>query len=129
MSRTLFSLGAIAFCLLFCISPKLTAQGSNAAIVGSCFDSSGAAVPNATVEAREVNTNLKSESKTNTAGYYATTGHGPDLMEAARNAVRYMIRHLCGSYGFTAEEAYAMAESYGVETGRSGRLATAHVNS
>ena len=63
-------MGAIALCVLFCVSQKLTAQGSNAAIVGSCFDSSGAAVPNATVEAREVDTNLKSESKTNTAGYY-----------------------------------------------------------
>src|SRR5260370_37899705 len=70
MSRTLFSMGAIALCVLFCVSQKLTAQGSNAAIVGSCFDSSGAAVPNATVEAREVDTNLKSESKTNAAGYY-----------------------------------------------------------
>ncbi len=70
MSRTLPSIGAIALCVLFCVSQKLSAQGSNAAIVGSCFDSSGAAVPNATVEAREVDTNLKSESKTNAAGYY-----------------------------------------------------------
>src|SRR5260370_35508600 len=70
MSRTLPSIGAIALCVLFCVSQKLSAQGSNAAIVGSCFDSSGAAVPNATVEAREVDTNLKSESKTNAAGFF-----------------------------------------------------------
>ena len=32
--------------------------------------------------------------RTNTAPYYATTGHGPDLMSAARTAVRHMITYL-----------------------------------
>src|SRR5579872_3654307 len=32
--------------------------------------------------------------RTNTAPYYATDGIGPDLYEAARNAIRHMIAHL-----------------------------------
>src|SRR5699024_11126011 len=39
-------------------------------------------------------------------GYYVTTGHGKDLMEAARNAIRYMIEHLAQTYKMTEEEAY-----------------------
>ncbi|MHB8573881.1 MAG: acetamidase/formamidase family protein [Dehalococcoidia bacterium] len=46
--------------------------------------------------------------RTNTAGWYATTGHGPDLTEAARNAVRHMIAHLCDRHGFTPDEAYVL---------------------
>jgi acetamidase/formamidase len=46
--------------------------------------------------------------RTNTAGYYATTGHGPDLMEASRQAIRHMIDHLGRRYGFTREEAYIL---------------------
>jgi acetamidase/formamidase len=46
--------------------------------------------------------------RTNTAAYHATTGHGPDLMEASRQAVRHMIAHLVDAYGFTPEEAYIL---------------------
>jgi acetamidase/formamidase len=46
--------------------------------------------------------------RTNTAGWYATTGHGPDLMEAARTAVRHMIDHLGREYGLGREEAYIL---------------------
>jgi len=46
--------------------------------------------------------------RTNTAGYYATTGHGPDLLEAARQSVRHMIAHLGLRYGFSREEAYIL---------------------
>jgi len=46
--------------------------------------------------------------RTNTAGYYATTGHGPDLMEATRQAVRHMITHLADRYGFSRDEAYIL---------------------
>src|SRR5699024_5214827 len=41
-------------------------------------------------------------------GYYVTTGHGKDLMEAARNAIRYMIEHLVQTYKMTEEEAYML---------------------
>lgn len=47
-------------------------------------------------------------ARTNTAGYYATDGIGPDLMEAARNAVRHMLDHLERTYGLSREDAYML---------------------
>ena len=41
-------------------------------------------------------------------GSYATTGVGPDLMEAAKDAVRAMIDHLGRSYDLSPELAYAL---------------------
>src|SRR3712207_3970254 len=46
--------------------------------------------------------------RTNTREWYATTGHGPDLMEAARNAVRHMIAWLVREHGLSREEAYIL---------------------
>jgi acetamidase/formamidase len=46
--------------------------------------------------------------KANTKGYYVTTGHSPNLFEAAQNAVRHMIRHLVKHYDLTRHEAYAL---------------------
>ncbi len=46
--------------------------------------------------------------RTNIAPYYATTGHGPDLMEAARNAVRNMIEYLERTYGLSRANAYML---------------------
>jgi acetamidase/formamidase len=43
---------------------------------------------------------------TNTAPWYATTAHGPDLFAAAQQAVRHMIHHLATERGFSREEAY-----------------------
>ena len=43
---------------------------------------------------------------TNTAPWYATTAHGPDLFEASQRAVRHMIDHLVRERGFSREEAY-----------------------
>lgn len=47
-------------------------------------------------------------ARSNTAAYYATDGIGPDLMEAARNAIRHMIDHLQRSYGLTRPDAYML---------------------
>ncbi|MDQ7844517.1 MAG: acetamidase/formamidase family protein [Armatimonadota bacterium] len=41
-------------------------------------------------------------------GYYATTGIAPDLMEAARKAVRHMIGYLTTRYSLTPEDAYVL---------------------
>jgi acetamidase/formamidase len=41
-------------------------------------------------------------------GYYVTTGHGEDLLEASRNAIRYMIEHLKDTYGMKPQEAYML---------------------
>ena len=43
---------------------------------------------------------------TNTAPWFATTGHGPDLFGAAQRAVLHMIDHLARERGFSREEAY-----------------------
>jgi acetamidase/formamidase len=41
-------------------------------------------------------------------GYYATTGIGPDLMEAARTATRAMLDHLVRRYRLGRQEAYVL---------------------
>ncbi len=41
-------------------------------------------------------------------GYYATTGISPDLMEAARKAVRHMIAYLTRTHHLTPEDAYVL---------------------
>ena len=40
--------------------------------------------------------------------HYATTAHGPDLYQNARQAVRHMIDHLVRHRGLTREEAYIL---------------------
>ena len=47
------------------------------------------------------------------AGYYATTGIGPDLMTGAKNAVRRMIDWLGKEYGLEPEEAYLLCSVAG----------------
>ncbi|MHB8599387.1 MAG: acetamidase/formamidase family protein [Ktedonobacteraceae bacterium] len=46
--------------------------------------------------------------KANQKGYYVTTGHSPNLYEAAQNAVRHMISHMVKHYDLTRAEAYAL---------------------
>ncbi|MDQ2904658.1 MAG: acetamidase/formamidase family protein [Chloroflexota bacterium] len=46
--------------------------------------------------------------RTNTAPYYATDGIGPDLMEAARNAIRHMLDYLQRTYGLSRPDAYML---------------------
>jgi formamidase len=46
---------------------------------------------------------------TSAPALYGCTGVGPDLMEAARDAVRAMITYLGEHYGLPPEEAYALA--------------------
>jgi acetamidase/formamidase len=46
--------------------------------------------------------------RTNTSPHYATTAYGTDLMEASRNAVRYMIEYLGRAYGLSREEAFVL---------------------
>jgi acetamidase/formamidase len=43
------------------------------------------------------------------AGFYGTTGVGPDLYRGAQDAVRAMIDHLTGEHGLTREDAYVLA--------------------
>lgn len=46
--------------------------------------------------------------RANTGRYYACQGIGPDLREAARDAVRHMITHLQATYGLARNEAYML---------------------
>lgn len=46
--------------------------------------------------------------KANKKGYYATTGHSPDLYDAAKKAVRNMIGYLTRQYDLTRHEAFAL---------------------
>lgn len=42
----------------------------------------------------------------NSQGWYATTGHGPDLYVASQEAIRQMIAHLGDDHGLMPEDAY-----------------------
>ncbi|WP_176083568.1 acetamidase/formamidase family protein [Martelella sp. HB161492] len=46
-------------------------------------------------------------------GYAVTTGIGPDLMQAARDAVSAMIDHLAAEHGMSPEDAYMLASVCG----------------
>jgi acetamidase/formamidase len=43
------------------------------------------------------------------AGFYGTTGVGPDLYRGAQDAVRAMVAHVSGTYGLSPEDAYLLA--------------------
>jgi len=47
-------------------------------------------------------------ARTEGGTHHVTTGVGPDLMEAAREATRAMIGHLGSRYGLDRQEAYAL---------------------
>jgi acetamidase/formamidase len=48
-------------------------------------------------------------SKYDASGYCATTGVAPDLMDAARTALREMIGYLVEAYRLSREDAYVLS--------------------
>lgn len=48
-----------------------------------------------------------------TGGYHCTTGHGPDVYECARNAVRHMVDWLEHTQGLSRDKAYCLASVAG----------------
>jgi acetamidase/formamidase len=60
------------------------------------------------VEAPEFLTAGPLALRTNTGQFYATDGVAPDLMEAARNAIRAMIAYLQRTHGLSREQAYML---------------------
>ena len=52
-------------------------------------------------------------SKLDSKGYHITTAHGPDLMENAKNALRYMIDWLEAAHGLTRSQAYVLCSAAG----------------
>jgi acetamidase/formamidase len=57
----------------------------------------------------EFETTLPLSPRTNGGHHYVTTGIAPDLMDATKDAVRAMIRHLTREHGLTREEAYVLS--------------------
>ncbi len=47
------------------------------------------------------------------AGYHITTAHGPDLMENAKNSVRYMIEWLVANHSLSESQAYCICSTAG----------------
>lgn len=52
-------------------------------------------------------------SKLDAAGYHITTAHGPDLMENAKNAVRYMVDWVSETHGYDRSMAYVLCSVAG----------------
>jgi len=52
-------------------------------------------------------------TKVDRAGYPNTTAHGPDLMEKAKNAVRYMIEWLVANHRLSESQAYCICSTAG----------------
>jgi len=50
-------------------------------------------------------------TRADSAGYFATTAHGPDLYENARTAVRDMVAWLAARHGLTREKAYVLCSA------------------
>ena len=53
------------------------------------------------------------EPQYETEDYYATTGYGTSIDEAAKKATRYMVEHISKTYGLSAEEAYMLCSLIG----------------
>lgn len=54
-----------------------------------------------------------SEPQYETEDYYATTGFGITIDEAAKKATRYMVEHVSNTYGISWEEAYMLCSLIG----------------
>ena len=52
-------------------------------------------------------------TQTDRRGWHITTAHGPDLMENAKNAVRYMIEWLTANHRLTESQAYCLCSTAG----------------
>ena len=61
------------------------------------------------IDAPQVHVPPAREGGTHASSHHVCTGVSPDLMDATRQAVRAMVRHLVDRYGFDRQEAYAFA--------------------
>ena len=89
MPRTCLAASLVLLVVCLPFPRELKGQSSNSAIVGTCLDATGAAVPNATIEAREVDTNLKFEAKTGAAGYYVLPSLPVGVYEVSMSATGF----------------------------------------
>jgi acetamidase/formamidase len=50
-------------------------------------------------------------ARADSRGYHVTTANGPDLMENAKNAARYMIDWIVDTYDITRSQAYVLCST------------------
>lgn len=93
-------------CLLVLVTPlRMASQSDVGGITGTVTDKSGAVVPNAKVEIRDLATNLTQSTKTSASGQYTFTRVAPStykLSIAAPNFATAVIGNLVVSVGKTA---------------------------
>ncbi|HTR39922.1 MAG TPA: TonB-dependent receptor [Bryobacteraceae bacterium] len=85
---------AAVLALVFILSSRLSAQGSTASILGTVTDTSGAVIPNATIEVKNLGTGQTQQAPTDTAGRYtiANLPIGDYQAEASATGFQKVIR-------------------------------------
>ncbi|WAH39495.1 acetamidase/formamidase family protein [Alicyclobacillus dauci] len=66
-------------------------------------------IKNQSIPAPQFETAGALTSKVNHAGFYGTTGVASDLMVAAKDALRAMVKHISNKYEMTPEDAYLLS--------------------
>jgi hypothetical protein len=102
--RVLFA----CFAVLLCVSAAMSQAQSNAAdLQGTVRDQNGAAVPNASVTARNVGTNFSREATSNDDGFYKIISLPPGTYEVTVKATKFktaVIQKVTVTVGQTADQ-------------------------
>ncbi len=102
--RVLFA----GFAIFVCVSAAMSQAQSNAAdLQGTVRDQNGAAVPNASVTARNVGTNFSREATSNDDGFYKIISLPPGAYEVTVKATNYktaVIQKVTVTVGQTADQ-------------------------
>ncbi len=86
-----------ALCVLSLVSGrKGTAQSTTGSIYGSVTDSTGAAVPDTTVVAKDIHTGLEQNVKTNASGEFVFSSVKPSDYEVASSAAGFKVEKQTG---------------------------------
>jgi acetamidase/formamidase len=63
----------------------------------------------ATIQEPQLRTPGRLEHEISAGGYHVTTGFSPDLLEASKKALRYMLTHIVNVTGLSPMEAYILS--------------------
>jgi len=106
--RMSFRILIVCFAILVCVSTAMSQAQSNAAdLQGTVRDQNGAAVPNASVTARNVGTNFSREATSNDDGFYKIISLPPGAYEITVKATNYktaVIQKVTVTVGQTADQ-------------------------
>jgi len=98
----------VSFTILVCVSTAMSQAQSNAAdLQGTVRDQNGAAVPNASVTARNVGTNFSREATSNDDGFYKIISLPPGDYEVTVKATKFktaVIQKVTVTVGQTADQ-------------------------